>query len=158
MVEIQRHIIKRGRRNVVSRLYRTKGDKKAITAWRLDLNGILHTLNVCSITSSRRLLTSRFQTELGIDPHATAPHRGAASKHTTVANGHLDISNAEVIVPNARSADVSNTHLVVSDVRGDVANIRTTVFGIHRDKLKSRGDVDGQNQAVSIAHTLRITE
>ena len=85
------------------------------------------------------------------------PHRGAASKHTTVANGHLDISNAEVIVPNARSADVSNTHPVVSDVRGDVANIRTTVFGIHRDKLKSRGDVDGQNQAVSIVHTLRIT-
>jgi len=64
----------------------------------------------------------------------------------------------KVIVPNARS-DVSNTHLIVSgDVRDDVANIRTTVFGIHRDKLKSRGDVDGQNQAVSIAHTLRIAE
>jgi len=60
MTEIQRHIVKRGERNPISRRYHAKDDKKAITAWRLDLDGILRIFNVRSVTSARRLLTPRF--------------------------------------------------------------------------------------------------
>ena len=56
MDEIQRHITKRDRRNVISRLYRANDDKEAISTWKLDLNGILGVFNVCSVTPARRLL------------------------------------------------------------------------------------------------------
>jgi hypothetical protein len=48
--EIQRNIIKRGKRNAISRLYHANDDKKAIATWRLDLDGILHVFNVRSVT------------------------------------------------------------------------------------------------------------
>jgi len=51
MAEIQRHIIKRGKRNAVSRRYYARNDKRAIATWRLDLDGILHVFNVRSVTS-----------------------------------------------------------------------------------------------------------
>ena len=63
--EIQWQINKRDKRNVISRHYHAKDDKEAITAWRLDLNWIHCVFNVCFVTFARRLLTSRFQTELG---------------------------------------------------------------------------------------------
>ena len=50
MDETHRHIIKRGKRNVISRLYHAKDDEKAMATWRLDLGGTLHVFNVCSIT------------------------------------------------------------------------------------------------------------
>ena len=56
MDEIQRHITKRGRRNAISRRYHAKADKKAISAWKLDLEGIVGVFNVCSVTPARRLL------------------------------------------------------------------------------------------------------
>ena len=112
---------------------------------------------ICSVTSARFLLTSRFQTELRIDPHPTDSdiHQDTANKHTIVSDAHQDSSNAEVIVPDVRH-EVSNAHLIVS--RSDVANTRTTASDIHHDKLKSRGNLYGQNQAVSIPHTLKIAE
>jgi len=157
MAEIQRHIVKRGERNAISRRYHAKDDKKAITAWRLDLDGVLHVFNVCSITSARRLLTSRFQTELRIDPHPTDSdtHQDTANKHTIVSDAHHDGSNAEFIVPDVRH-DVSDVRPIVS--RSDVANTRTTASDIHHDKLKSRGNLYGQNKAVSIVHTLKIAK
>jgi len=48
--EIQRNIIKRGRRNVVSRRYHAKDDKEAIATWSLDLNRIRRVFDVRSIT------------------------------------------------------------------------------------------------------------
>ena len=51
MDEIQRHIIERGKRSVISRHYHAKDDEKAIAAWKLDLKGILHVFNVRSATS-----------------------------------------------------------------------------------------------------------
>ena len=159
MDEIQRHIIRRGKRNVISRLYHAKDDKKAITAWRLDLNGILHVFNVCFVTSARRLLNSRLQTELRISPHATVSdaNQDAANKHTVVSDARRDGSNAEVIVPDVRR-DVSNAHPIVSDVQSDVANSRTVVSDIHYNKLKSREGTDGRNEAVSTTRTLPVTE
>jgi hypothetical protein len=86
--EIRRHIVKRGKRNPISRHYHKKEDKKAITTWKLDLNGILHVFNVCSVTSVWRLLTFRFQTELGMNAHPTVSdsRQDAARKHTTVSD------------------------------------------------------------------------
>ena len=55
MDEIQRHITKRGRRNAISRLYHARDDKEAISAWNLDLEGILGVFNVCSVAPARRL-------------------------------------------------------------------------------------------------------
>ena len=47
--EIQGKVVKRSRRNVVSRLVHAKYDKEKITAWKLDLNRILHVFNVCAV-------------------------------------------------------------------------------------------------------------
>jgi hypothetical protein len=46
--EIQRHIIKQGKRNRISRHYHKKEDEEAITTWKSDLGGVLHVFNVCS--------------------------------------------------------------------------------------------------------------
>ena len=127
MDEIQRHIIKRGKRNAISRRYHAEDDKEAIATWRLDLDRILHVFNVCSATPARRLLTFRFQTELGVNAHASVSdtHQDAANEHT---------------------------------IGSGVANARTVISDIHRNKLKSREGVDGRNQAVGTTHTLPVTE
>jgi len=51
VTEIQRRIIKQGKRNVVSQHLHAKNDKEKIAAWRLDLNRILQVFNVCFIVS-----------------------------------------------------------------------------------------------------------
>jgi len=121
----------------------------------LEFNRIFHVFNVRFVTFVRRSLTSRFQTELGIP--ASDTRQGAPNKHTVASDVHPNSSNTETIVPDIRR-DVSNVHPTVFHVRSYVANIRTTVPDIHRNKLKSRGDVDGKNQAVSTTRTLPVTE
>jgi len=49
VAEIQRKVIKQGGNNPVSRLLRAKNDKEMITAWKLDLNKVIHVFNVCSV-------------------------------------------------------------------------------------------------------------
>jgi len=51
--EIQRHIIRRGKRNVISRRYHAKDDKEAISTWRTDFNRILRVFRVRSVTYDR---------------------------------------------------------------------------------------------------------
>jgi len=100
--EIQSHIIKRGRRNAISRRYHAKDDEEAIATWKLDLDGILRVFNVCSVAPARLLLTFRLQTEPGVDPHPTVSgsHQDATSKPTT-------------------ESDIPITHTIVSDIRRD---------------------------------------
>ena len=43
---IQVHIIKRGKRNAVSRYFHERNDKKAIAAWKMDLDQIRRVLTV----------------------------------------------------------------------------------------------------------------
>jgi len=69
VAEIQRKVIKRSRRNAVSRLFHAKDDKEMIAAWKSELNRILHVFNVCSISLTRSSLTAPFQTELVINTH-----------------------------------------------------------------------------------------
>ena len=147
MDEIQRNVIKRGKRNSIARLFRGD-DKEAIDTWRLNFNRVLHVFNVRSVTSAWPLLTSRFQTELVMSADLTV----SEARHDVRTDVYHDTPDADKVIP---SHDVSNTH---PEVRGDIANTRTTASDIHRGKLKRHEDVGGQNQAVSITHTLTVTE
>jgi len=49
VVAIQKKLVKWGRRNVISRRFHAKGDKKTIAAWKLDLDKILQVFKVCSV-------------------------------------------------------------------------------------------------------------
>jgi len=105
------------------------------------------------------LLTSRLKAELAISKHPTVSdtRRGVATTHTTVSDVHHDTPDADNIVPDV-CRDVS--HSIVPNVRSGIISTRTTAPDTRRDKLKlkSREDVGGQNQAVSITRTLTLTE
>ena len=76
---------------------------------------------------------------------------------TAISDTDQDAVNKHDIVPNVQG-DTSGAKVIVSGVRSDVVNTSTVVSDIHRDKLKSREGVDGQNQPVSIIRTLPVTE
>ena len=81
MAEIQEGILKKGGRNLFSRLVHARNDKEAITAWKLDLNSILHIFNVCWIIFTWLSLTNPLsQTELIMNTHVTVSdiHRGVS--------------------------------------------------------------------------------
>jgi len=142
VAEIQRNIIKQGKQNAISQRFDEKHDNEAIASWKLDLDRILHDFNVRSVTSVWSPLTLLFQTEF--ETHVTEPeiHPAVAATHATVSRVHHDTSDANNIVPDP-SDGISNTH-VASD--------------IHLDKLKIRGDPDGQNPVVSTPCTLPVTQ
>ena len=84
VAEIQRNIVKRGKRNAVSRLFHAKDDKEAIATWRLDLNRILHVFNVRSPLCVRSLLIVYLQTELAINTHIVAHEDGICKLYTKI--------------------------------------------------------------------------
>jgi hypothetical protein len=43
---IRKGVIKKGKRNLLSRLANAKNDKETLASWRSDLNRILHVFNV----------------------------------------------------------------------------------------------------------------
>jgi len=49
VADIQRKIIKQGKRNAVTQFFHAKNDKETIAAWRVDLNRMLLVFNVSSI-------------------------------------------------------------------------------------------------------------
>ena len=61
MEEIQGKIIEKTGRNLFFRLVHAKNDKETVTAWKLDLNGILHTFNVRPVGSKPLSLTPPFR-------------------------------------------------------------------------------------------------
>ena len=69
VAEIQRKVIKRSGRNVVSRLLHAKNDERAIAAWKSDLNRVLHVFNVCSLYSCSAAADHPSQTELTMNTH-----------------------------------------------------------------------------------------
>lgn len=52
VAEIQSKVIKQRGRNAVSRLLNAKNDRETITAWKLDLDRMLHVFNVRSVISA----------------------------------------------------------------------------------------------------------
>ena len=115
MGEIQRHIIERGKRNVISRRYHAKDDKEAIATWRLDLDRILPAFDVRPVTPARRLLTFRFQIGLGGNTHAigSGTHQDAANTQTIVSNLHPNKSkNHEGADGQNQAVGITRTPLV----------------------------------------------
>ena len=115
MDEIQRHVIKWGKRNVISRQYHAKDDKEAIATWRLDLDRIVHVFNVCSVIPARRLLIFGFQIELRANTHASVSdtHQDAGNEHTT-------------------GSDATKTHTIVSDIHHNKLKSREGADGQNR--------------------------
>ena len=71
MAEIQRKVVKQSGRKAVSQIFQAKNDKDAISAWKLDLNRILHVFNVRSAVFTWPPLMVSFQTELVMNIHVT---------------------------------------------------------------------------------------
>lgn len=168
MAKIEGHVVKRGKRNSISRFFRARNDGEAIAAWRVDLKKILHVLNVRPFTSVRQLLTFSLQIEFPMATDVNTPRirRETSSIHNAVLNLHLDVSNVggpevrgEAV--NIRAADTDAHHdatssrPVVSGVRYDPADDRTTTSKIHCNTSKTRGN---PNQPVSSSCSLRISE
>lgn len=107
--EIQGNILKRGKRNVISRRFHAKDDEKAIAIWRSDLGRILHIFNVRSFTFVLPSLIFRSQTELGINTHATVSgvHQDPANTHTTASDVRLGVSNPHPIISEVQNQPVS---------------------------------------------------
>ena len=109
VAEIERKVVKLGKRSVVSGLFHSKNDKERIAAWRLDLNRILHVFNVRSIISSPAFLTTRFQTELAINTHGAVVNtqnivadirRTIAERQEGVDGRNVSVSGYTISPPN----------------------------------------------------------
>ena len=57
VVGIERKIVMRGERNVLSRLFHATNDKDTIVGWKQDLNKILHIFNVRLVDLSSFAIT-----------------------------------------------------------------------------------------------------
>jgi hypothetical protein len=129
--EIQREIVKKGKRNTVSRLFHAKIDKETITAWKSDLAKALLIFNVRSVVAVWLLLTVCSQTELALNTH-------------TIVSG-ID-------------RNVTSAHAIVSRIDHNAANTHTIVSDIHHIMVNSQEGVSDKNTSVSITCTLFITE
>ena len=69
LVEIQKGIVEKDKRNLVSRVFRAKNDKDTIAGWKSDLTKILLIFNVGSVSVVCISLTVRYQTELALNTH-----------------------------------------------------------------------------------------
>ena len=70
MAQIQRGIVKLGKRNAISRFFHARDDNDTIVAWHSDLDRILQVFKVRStVPSLPTLLTINLQTELVVHTH-----------------------------------------------------------------------------------------
>ena len=152
MTDIRGKIIKRGKRNIISRLFHAKNDKETIASWRLDLNRILHIFNVRSVVSVRLLLNVSLQAELAVNTHVNISdvRRDVANTHTVVSNIHDGVVSAQTIVSDVHR-DVVSAHTIVSELQGNLAITHTLVSDIHNNLLQSQEGIDGRQRPVSIA-------
>ena len=159
MVEIQRHIVRRGKRGVFSRPFHAKDDSKTIAAWRSDLDRIRRVVEVRSLLlpSSRRLSTFCFQTELATDANDPAVLQGTSDFHVIVSEPHSDVSTAGVleysrdvlragtVVPGIDHYS-AHPHAILSDKRTDD---HTAASDVHHRTRKIREDDGSRYRAVS---------
>jgi len=155
VAEIQRKIVKRGKRNLISRLFHAKNDKETIATWRLGLNRVLHVFNVRSTIYTRPVLNVRLQTELGINTHVVVSdiHEDVVNTHTIVSDVHRDVLNAHTIVSEVHH-DVTNTHTVVSDIYNDVVNTHNAVSDVHQGVVNTHAIVSDLQHNVTNTQTI----
>jgi hypothetical protein len=167
MVKIQGYIIKRGKRNTISRFFYAKNDRGAIAAWKSDLDRICNVFKVCPLVSVRQLLTFRFQTELAIiiDVNVTGIPHDTWSIQNTGIKLDLDVPNVGVSEVHHEGVNVqpviSGVHYdstqprpIASEVRSDLKDSCTVASNVRHNMLEGR---EGGNQAVS-TNFLRVTE
>jgi hypothetical protein len=81
----------------------------------------------------------------------------AINTHVVVLDVRHDVATTQTIVSDVHR-DVVSTHATVSDVQNDVASTHTMVSDIHRVVTKSQEGAHGNNCLVSITCMLFITE
>jgi hypothetical protein len=161
MTEIQRHIIKRSKRNVVSRFFRSKGDEKAIAAWRSNLDKIHRVFEVRPTTSTRWLLICRLQAELKANTDAKVPdvRPDPPKPRATISKPRRTSSNTSV--PEMRHDTLTNrpavsgtdqrlaySNLIVPKVQGDHVDGRPIASNSRHSTSESKSDMYGQNRMV----------
>jgi hypothetical protein len=116
VAEIQSEVDKLGERRAMSRLIHAKDDKDTITAWKLDLNRILHVFNVRFITSLFPSLMICTQTELEMNTHvAVLNTQDLASKiHRTLVERQDGADGRNPSVSNACALFVTERTLTIS--------------------------------------------
>jgi hypothetical protein len=103
VAEIERKVVKRGKRSALSRFVLAKGDKDKIAAWNRDLDRVLHIFNVRLVRFVwYPRIQQPFQTELAIGTH---------------------------IVVTDTQAMVSNTQTIVADIHRNVLTIQEGASG-----------------------------
>ena len=87
-------IIKRRKRNVISRLLHARSDRETIAGWKSDLTKILLIFNVSSLISAWLSLTVHSQTELAINTNITVGNTNitVVATHTIVSDIHRTIT------------------------------------------------------------------
>ena len=135
MSEIQKNVVRRAERNGISRRLHAKGDEKAITAWKSDLDVIRRIFDVGLFISRWRSLTFRSQTELEMNAD----------------------TNVHPVVPNVNHGP-AHPPSSVPEIRGDLGDARNTVSITQRNTLNIPGDADGQNRTVCTTRFMPITE
>jgi hypothetical protein len=117
LAEIQRNVIKKNKRNVISRLFHANDDKDTIAGWKSDLTRALHIFNVRSVVSVRLPLIVYSQTELAINTHVAVfdIQHDVTTTHTIVSDVQHDVATTHTIVSNVQN-DVTSTHIMISDI------------------------------------------
>ena len=109
--QIQKSAVEPDKRNPLSRVFNAKNDKDRVTAWRSDLDRILHIFEVRSTAHSlQTLLTVHLQTEL------------ALHTHVAISDVHEEIANTRELVSDMHRA-------VLKDQEG--ADGRNKMVGRH---------------------------
>jgi len=131
---IQEKVIEKCGRNLLSRLANAKNDKETITAWKLDLNRILHVFNVRSAMAAWPSLTVHSQTELAINTH-----HGVVNTQVMVSEIHRSVVKGQ--------GGTDNQHQSVGDV--------CTPFHHHVNKrLPPLRHMPGQRSRISMGQCL----
>ena len=107
---IQYRVIEKGKRNVVSRVFRSvfhskSVDNDAIASWGQDLNRIRQIFTVRSISHIWQSLIHHFQTELLINTHLAV-----ADTHVTVGGTHQAVLSSQ-----GRTAKHQSIRVLASD-------------------------------------------
>ena len=162
MTEIQEYIVKRDKRNAISRIFRSKDDEKAVAGWRLNLEKIRLIFDVRVLVFlffCPGLPTSCFQTELAINKDTNA--NDTSNAHTT--SPGIDRKGSNTGVPEVRR-DVPAVHHgvvpsrpIVPGVKNDHEESRTVVSNVHRNTVESQESTNSQNRTVSMALILCLS-
>ncbi|KAF9650091.1 hypothetical protein BDM02DRAFT_3112699 [Thelephora ganbajun] len=145
VTEIQRNIVERGKRRVISRLFHAKNDKDTIAAWRLDINRVLHVFNTELAISTHVVVSDIRHDTANTRTIVSGVQRDVVNAHTIVSDVHHGVTNTQTVVSDVHQG-VVNTHAIVSELQHSVTNTHTIVSDIRRIIVKSQEASDDKNR------------